>query len=394
MITISTSRVPPASASRGAPFLTAGGAGVILGEQLGVAGLPDPVKPTPATLFGPRGVCFTGPKGPFLVADTGHHRLLIWRQVPEADATPADLVIGQPDFCSEGRNAHGPVGAATLNMPTGLAAEGEILALADAWNHRILIWHGVPGRNNQPANIVLGQADFSGGLANRGRGEASADSLNWCYGVTIAEGRLFVADTGNRRVLVWNSLPKRHGQAADLVLGQGDMVTRDDNASGLGGAVGMRWPHAIAVREGRILVADAGNNRVMVWHSMPNADGAPCSFVLGQAGFAGLDHNQAGYYPDARALNMPYGLAFQGDRLLCADTASSRLLAYDADGLGMGMAAAGLAGQPGFADKGDNRWHAAERDSLCWPFGLAACGARLAIADTGNNRVLLWDRAA
>jgi len=34
---------------------------------------------------------------------------------------------------------------------------------------------------------------------------------------------------------------------------------------------------------GRILVADAGDNRVMVWNRLPRADGVPCDFVLGQA---------------------------------------------------------------------------------------------------------------
>ncbi len=37
--------------------------------------------------------------------------------------------------------------------------------------------------------------------------------------------------------------------------------------------------------------------------------------------------------------------------------------------------------------------HGAVRDSLCWPYAVAACAGGLAIADTGNNRVLLWDVA-
>jgi len=217
--------------------------------------------------------------------------------------------------------------------------------------------------------------------------------LNWCYGVTLADGRLFVADTGNRRVLVWNSIPQHNGAPADLVLGQVDVTTRDDNASGAGAAVGMRWPHCVAVKDGRILVADAGNNRIMVWNAMPNSDGAPCSLVLGQGGFDGLDHNRAGFHPGERALNMPYGLAIWDNMLFCSDTANSRLVGYALSNLEMDAAATGLAGQPGFADKGDNRWRFAARDSLCWPFGLAASGSMLAIADTGNNRLLLWEAA-
>src|SRR6202030_2688530 len=110
--------------------------------------------------------------------------------------------------------------------------------------HRVLIWHGIPKRSNQPADVVLGQATMMAGQANRGADLPAADTLNWCYGVAIVDGRLFVCDTGNRRLLVWDAIPTAHGAAADLVLGQRDFTTRDENAGVGGGPVGMRWPHA------------------------------------------------------------------------------------------------------------------------------------------------------
>ena len=376
-----------------APFLAKGGARVVMGGEADENGLAKSIIPGPATLFGPRGACLAGDGGPLFVCDTGHHRLLIWSEAPGKDDAPADLLIGQPDFSREGRNARGEVGAATLNMPTGVCAAGGVLAVADAWNHRVLIWRGYPRTSNQPADVVLGQADFSGGLANRGRGEAGADTLNWCYGVAIVEGRLVVADTGNRRVLVWHGVPRTNGEPADLVLGQRDFATRDDNSGEATGAGGMRWPHGVAVVDGLILVADAGNNRVMAWRGWPNANGAPCDFVLGQAGVAANDHNRAAYSPTAGSMNMPYGLGVLVDRVIVADTANSRLVGYDIGALAMGAKASSLAAQPGFADKGDNRWRAAARDSLCWPFAVTARGETLVICDTGNNRVLLWDAA-
>ncbi|MFX5279755.1 hypothetical protein ABTC66_20415, partial [Acinetobacter baumannii] len=84
-----------------------------------------------------------------------------------------------------------------------------------------------------------------------------------------------------------------------------------------------------------------------------------------------------------------YGLTVQGGMLVVADTANSRLLGFELDGLGMDSPAIALAGQPLFSDKGDNRWRAASRDSVCWPYSAAASGKLLAIADAGNNRVLL-----
>src|SRR6185437_14691325 len=323
--------------------------------------------------------------GPLLVCDTGHHRLLIWHKLPRHDHAQADLVIGQPDFCSEGRNAKAVAGPASLNVPTGVAWGDGMLAVADAWNHRVLLWRGVPARANQPADLVLGQADFLSTEANRGRAAPGADTLNWCYGVTIAQGRLFVADTGNRRVVVWHRIPDSNGAPADLVVGQRDFAGRDDNGGGGTDARGMRWPHAIALTDA-LFVADAGNNRVMGWRDLPGSHGMACDFVLGQADFAAGDHNRAVYDPSAVSLNMPYGLAADGGRLIVADTANSRLLGFSSPRIG--AAADRLAGQFAFDKKGDKRWGPPVRDSLCWPYGLAACRNRLVIADSGNNRVL------
>jgi hypothetical protein len=374
--------------------LVEGAPRIVLGGRLGPDGLAEPIVPAADTLFGPRGASLAGPRGPLFVCDTGHHRLLVWRRAPDSDQAPADFLIGQPDFAREGRNAKGEVGATTLNVPTGIAVSDGILAIADAWNHRVLIWFGLPERTNRPADVVLGQADFAGSLANRGHNAPSACTLNWCYGVAIEDGRLIVADTGNRRVLLWDRIPTQNGAPADLVLGQRDFTTRDENAGSDAGPLGMRWPHGIAVVDGGILVSDAGNNRVMAWRSLPTTNGVPCDFVIGQTDMASVDHNRAAYYPTARSLNMPYGIAVQGTRLIVADTANSRLVGYALVSLAMDAAASRLAGQHDFTGKGDNRWSPPVRDSLCWPYNVSACGDTLVIADSGNNRVLLWEAAS
>ncbi len=366
------------------------GASVVLGQAVASFALVEPIAPRADTLFGPRGAALAE-NGALCVADTGHHRLLIWNECPTRDGTSADLLIGQPSFTAEGRNGHGPVTAATLNVPTGVAVEDGILAVADAWNHRVLIWRSLPTDSNQPADVVLGQADFASGAPNRGRSTPTADSLNWCYGVTISHGTLYVADAGNRRVLKWNGIPDANGAPADLVLGQRDFDTRDENGGHAPSASGMRWPHGVAVDGDRLFVADAGNNRIMVWSEAPDENGAPCDFVLGQASMAGVDHNKASYYPTAASLNMPYSVAVSNRRLIAADTANCRLVGYDLERLEQDAAARWLAGQSTFEDKGENRWGGSQRDSLCWPYGVAICGATAVIADSGNNRVLIWE---
>ena len=344
------------------PLLKRGGAGVVLGGPITDVTHSTAIAVADNTLFGPRAASLAGDRGPLLVADTGHHRLLLWRQTPVVDGTPADLVIGQARFSGQGRNAGFGIGPTTLNAPAGVASDGEILALADAWNHRVLLWHGLPRYSNQPADVVLGQEDFRSGNPNRGLGQPTAASLNWCSGVAIHKGRLYVADTGNRRVVMWEKVPLSNGAPADLVLGQRDFTTRDTEAGAETGPRGMRWPHAIAAVADMLFVADAGSSRIMGWRGQPVVNGAACDIVLGQKSLTGSNHNRGRGVPTDATLNMPYGLALAGDVLLVADTANSRLLGFDLPQLSMGIAASRLSGQPTFSENGENRWKSATRD--------------------------------
>ncbi len=385
----STVRQTDGAASEKARPLLQPSPDVVLGATDKGNELAVPVSPTPTTIFGTRGGAIAQDNS-LWIADTGHHRLLGWRVLPSEDQTPADIVIGQPDFFHEGRNAKGEVNACTLNVPTGVTACGNGIAVADAWNHRILIWRDTPRQHNTPADVILGQSDFKSGEGNRGNAAPTAETLFWCYGVFWDGERLWVADTGNRRVLMWEGLPTQNGQAADLVLGQTDYVSRDENGGGEPNAASMRWAHGITVWRGRLCVADAGNNRIMVWNQLPQQNNAPCDFVLGQKDFTQVEHNQLNYFPIAAGLNMPYGVTAVGDWLLVADTANSRLLGWRWDDSESGAAARLLAGQYTFQDKGDNRWQMPVRDSLCWSYGIYAKGETVLVCDSGNSRALLW----
>ncbi len=50
-------------------------------------------------------------------------------------------------------------------------------------------------------------------------------SLRAPQGVWIQNGKLFVADTQNDRVMIWNTLPTKNNQPADLVLGAPNFTT-------------------------------------------------------------------------------------------------------------------------------------------------------------------------
>ncbi len=385
-------RVPSAREAKSLPLVKEKPL-VFLGNLPEPEVLAPPVMPSTTSLFGPRGACLTARGQALWICDTGHHRLLGWKTQPESDLTPADWVIGQTDFGREGRNGKTETGATTLNVPTGLCTVGKGLAVADAWNHRVLIWNHLPTANNAIPDIVLGQSDFESSLANHGDDVPSASSMHWPYGVYSCDGRLFVADTGNRRVLVWNSIPTTNGQKADRVLGQNDFTTRDENAGHEPSNMSMRWPHAITIWKNYLCVSDAGNNRLLLWKEDNTECGAMADLVLGQADTNTVDYNQSLYWPRQNTLNMPYGMTSWGDWLFVADTANSRLLGWHIDLLTSSGGAASLFGQKDFHEKGDNRWQSPKPDSVCWPYGIQAIDGLLVISDSGNNRVSIWELA-
>ncbi|MGB3758077.1 MAG: hypothetical protein WBA07_17130 [Rivularia sp. (in: cyanobacteria)] len=367
---------------------------IILGKIINSNELIIPLAPSNIEMFAPRAACLISETGPLWVSDTGHHRLLGWRNLPTKDSQPADWVIGQPNFNSEGQNAKGKTEKNTLNVPTGICGCGEGLAVADAWNHRVLIWKTLPEDSNVPADLVLGQADFNSNQPNRGNSTAAANTLNWCYGVFYYQGKLFVADTGNRRLLIWHQLPEENGQPADVVLGQPDMESRDENGGGSANASSMRWCHDITVWDNNLVVTDAGNNRVMIWQGIPTENNAPCRVVTGQESFDLVEMNQGVYFPKANNLSMPYGVAATQDWLLVTDTANSRLLAWKKPQSILSLQGADadlVIGQNNFHSKGENRdYGLASRNSLNWSYGVNVYNNMAVIADSGNNRVLLW----
>ena len=108
-VSLSTSFSPvkaPGTNTHGAPMLAPKGARVILGSDGGE--LIQTITPAPHMMFGPRGVCLH-PDGSLWVSDTGHHRVLGWKTLPTSDDVPADILLGQPEFGREGRNANGRV---------------------------------------------------------------------------------------------------------------------------------------------------------------------------------------------------------------------------------------------------------------------------------------------
>ena len=347
--------------------------------------LPD-ARPSESTLYAPRGVWLDDQR--LIVCDSGNHRILIWHSPPASDHAAADVVLGQPDFASEGPAAGGRGPENGLHLPTGVIVADERLVVADAWHHRLLVWNEIPRRSDQPPDYAIGQRSLSCTGANRG-GSAGPDTLYWPYGVAWIAGRLIVTDTGNRRVLIWEGLPDAN-RPADGVLGQPTAYDRDENRGQGVSADSFRWPHDVASDGKQFFVADAGNHRVLVWDEVPEAD-CRADYVLGQPDFHSAEEWPYRKQDDSR-LRFPYAADVCASILAVADTANNRILFWRLPvARACGAPAFGLIGQATFADCGENRWQSVRADTLCWPYGISFNNGWLAVADSGNNRVMIWD---
>ena len=232
-------------------------------------------------MYAPRGVWTDGTR--VVASDTGNHRVLIWHDFPGAHGAPADTVLGQPDFTSEGPNVAGTDPTRGMHLPTGGSVVQGRLVVADAWNHRLIAWDGIPTENFAEPTYMLGQSALTAVEANRG-GEPTLSSFYWPFGFGIVAGIFWVTDTGNRRVLGWHGadLPDP-GRPADLLLGQDDAADRADNRGGAAGASTFRWPHAVTGDDATMYIADAGDHRVLGWTPPPITGDRPATIVLGQA---------------------------------------------------------------------------------------------------------------
>ncbi|MFN8357277.1 MAG: NHL repeat-containing protein [Spirosomataceae bacterium] len=335
----------------------------------------------------PRGVWITDNK--LIVADTGQNRVFIWNQIPEQEYASPDVVLGQTVISDTGRNAGHEVAANTLQYPSGIWSDGQRLIVADAWNHRVLIWHRFPTCRSQPADVVLGQPDFEHNQPNvYGIGSSpSAQSLNWPYGVFSDGTHLWVADTGNRRVLFYETIPTTNFSPANRVIGKPSFTERDyENHEPI-------WPYSVRVSpQGQLAVADTQYYRNLVWNHWRQAFDQAADVIVGQPSFEANGMNQFGLFPKQNTLSWTYDAFFYKQGIFVADTGNSRLLWFEQVPTHHAKHADNLIGHASFGISSENANTRFGTDKqLYWPFSICVSGNRLAVADTGNHRIILYE---
>jgi len=330
----------------------------------------------------------------------------------------ATTVLGEPDFTTTVPNypvptnqTYGTPTSSNMRAAAGVASDGHYLAVADTGNNRILLWTSIPTSNDTPADIVLGQANFTSSTVFS---TPTASSLRAPQGVWIQNGKLFVADTQDNRVLIWNSIPTSNNQPADLVLGQTSFTTASApplQAQNPATSASQLWSPTSVTSDGtRLYVADYGYNRVLIWNSIPTANTQPANVAVGQPSlgtsvanwtdtFCPNSTNQNGT-PCAGTLNFPSYALSDGTRLFIADQGNDRVLIFNTIPTQNGASADIVLGQPNMTTNVITNQsgsiastaidNAAGVDTIPSPTSLAYDGTNLYVSDPFNLRVLVF----
>lgn len=406
------------------PFRNGMDASRLVGIVVNVQGQPARPPVNEFSLAVPEGL-FTINNNLYVV-DTSIHRILrydpfdTWpEETTLLPSPPAKAVFGQPDLLSFRANRGGR--SATENSfarPTTAAVVGSDLYLCDTSNHRLIVIpinglnllgatqvQGQIGLTYNSRNLIEGrelftvtglfQLPFLSGVQNSG-GRTTL-SAGMTIDRTSTPPRLYIADTGNNRILCYaNALTVKPGDLADIIIGQADrfsgIVNSPVNDPDILNDTGLFNPTGVVTdAQGNLWVSDTGNGRVLRFNrpfDQPANRQQRAALVLGQIGFNIK-------LTDATRNNMrsPFGIGLTVEgHLVVSDAALNRILLFRRPAGGdftNGQAAATVFGQRDFITQG-----AAEPDNrLSAPAHLALdTDDRVYVCDTGKSRIVVYDR--
>jgi sugar lactone lactonase YvrE len=342
----------------------------------------DFIPPTAKTLFYPNSIAVDPQSGRVFAADSANSRILSWSSLNNLTSNAAaDMVIGQPDFTSNliGLPERNGTSASTLAFPQGVTLDNNgNLYVADTYNHRVLVFQA-PLSNGMDATTVIGQPDFT---TSTKIVTPTAATLLYPQGLTLDEqGNLYVADSENHRVLVYQP-PLSNGMDASSVIGQLDMTSNTPTTSD----TGLSYPTDVEHdSQGNLYVADSENNRVLLFATGTTT----ASIVFGQQGdFTANAPNNGGLSADSLA--NPLGVAVDGsDNLIIADRGNERVLFFQAPPT-HDTTADQVIGQESTTTLQASL--AADADSFSGPVDMLIDESnQLAVVDNNNSRVLIFD---
>ncbi len=321
-------------------------------------------------LSAPRGVTTNGTK--LLVADTDNQRVLIYNTFPISNNATADVVIGQTDFTSHASSTT----ASTFNGPNGLfydSTSGKLF-VADVSNNRTLIYNSIPITSGASADVVLGETSMT-----RSTGGHTASLEAQPRSVCVYGTKLFIADSNNNRILIYNTIPTSNAASANVVVGQSSMTGNNNGST----STTMDLPKGVFCDGTHLFVADTNNNRVLIYNTIPASNGAAANVVIGQTN---MTNNSSGL--SATKLNAPRDVYYDGSKLYITDELNNRVLIYNSIPASNGASADAVIGQ---ADFTSNNASPVSASSLNAPKQITTNGTKLFITDSGNNRALIYN---
>jgi uncharacterized protein (TIGR03437 family) len=318
-----------------------------------------PGRPESNTLFRPSAAAVLNNE--LWVADTGNNRILVLGETGNLNFTIGTRLVGQARFDANGTNLVEGRDLFVNFVPTSPEIQdrdlcaaitgpfrGSALAVdrnstpnhlyvADSINNRILAFNDVRSVGTdtrtlltQEADLFIGQPDkyhTAGNYPNANRLSPSDQGLCTPSGVAVdAEGNLWVADTGNGRLVRFPApfnQPAGTIHRATVVLGQSNFTFKITDPS----SFTMSLPVGVTVFSyGDVAASDVLHNRVLIFHKngADFVNGQPARAVLGQQNFDAI-----GASSGTAGLNRPRGLAVDtSDRLFVADSGNNRVLVF------------------------------------------------------------------
>ncbi len=245
-----------------------------------------------------------------ITPEFSNSRITFWPLASLANGMSASYQWGQPDFVSSTVN-NGGIGAGTLKNPTSIIHVGTKYIAADAGNNRVLIYDTSSVVSRQSAVVVIGQPDMTSNTSG-----SSTSQLNFPLGVASDGSKLIIVDSSNNRALIYNTIPTTNGAAADVILG------------GLGtDASHMSSPVGAIYSGTKLFISDRSNHRVLIWNTLPTANYIAADIALGQVDMISVASNRGGA-AGSNTLASPHFLQFDGCRLYVADRDNHRILIY------------------------------------------------------------------
>ena len=334
--------------------------------------------------------------GRFFTVDMFANRILVYDGDPDrlAQFPAAELVIGQPDFNSTRRG----LGPNRMGAISGRQLDGQNqrLFVSDGPNNRVLIFDVDPDRlaNDPRAVAVIGQDDFES--RDPGAGPSAFNRPGSIAYDPVLE-RLFVADNGNNRVLVFNADPDDPNafDEATAVMGQPDFQSTAARTS-----LDQLAPDSLAYdsRHQRLFIAEDLEHRIMVYDAHPDRLGGPTTAmaVIGQPDAFSVHPAVS----DSRVAMPRITIDSEREKLYISEgyPAGNRITVWDIapDNTETGMSAVDVIGhetpdgEPDFFNRMaqghlDGRSLAAARAVT-----LDSVDHRLFVPDEYNHRVVVW----